>query len=122
VSAAKAAFRSWSKLSFDERAGYLLRFGDALEANRDEFAELLTKEAGKPPPAAAGEVGLAIWGTRVTPHMRLKETTLTDNAEVKGKKLVSLLPVVITSCCFVFPRFILNWVSPPPPSFFAKSQ
>jgi acyl-CoA reductase-like NAD-dependent aldehyde dehydrogenase len=85
VRAAKAAFRSWSKLSFDERAGYLLRFGDALEANRDEFAELLAQEAGKPPPAAAGEVGLAIWGTRTTPHMRLKETTLVDNAEVRKR-------------------------------------
>ncbi|KAI0397627.1 aldehyde dehydrogenase [Xylariaceae sp. FL0594] len=81
VSAAKKAFRSWSRLSFDERAGYLLKFGDALEANRDEFADLLAKEAGKPPPAAAGEVGLAIWGTRVTPHFRLKETTLIDNEE-----------------------------------------
>src|SRR4051794_14754271 len=44
VGAARAAFPAWSTKSFDDRAAYILRLAEALEARTDEFARLLTAE------------------------------------------------------------------------------
>jgi acyl-CoA reductase-like NAD-dependent aldehyde dehydrogenase len=48
VKAARAAFKKWSKVPVKERQEALLRFADALEAETDKFAELLSKERGGP--------------------------------------------------------------------------
>lgn len=48
VEAGQRAFRSWSKTTYGERQKALLAFADALEAERDNFANLLVKEQGKP--------------------------------------------------------------------------
>lgn len=48
VEAGQRAFRSWSKTTYEERRKALLAFADALEAERDKFANLLVKEQGKP--------------------------------------------------------------------------
>jgi hypothetical protein len=82
VGAAKAAFPSWSKLSQDERANYLNKFADAIEANQAEFIELLGKEAGKPPQAGGFELFLVLNLARETPKLRLKETKPIDDADV----------------------------------------
>ncbi|KAK3321505.1 Aldehyde/histidinol dehydrogenase [Cercophora scortea] len=42
VAAAHAAFPAWRDLTLDDRAGYLLRFADAIQANRDGFTKLLS--------------------------------------------------------------------------------
>ncbi|OAA36617.1 Aldehyde/histidinol dehydrogenase [Metarhizium rileyi] len=80
VSAAKAAFTSWSKLSQDERADHL-KFADAIEANHQEFIGLLGKETGKPPLTAAFELQLVMGLARDTPKLRLKEEKLIDDAD-----------------------------------------
>src|SRR5262249_37398414 len=56
VAAAKAAFPSWSATPLRVRAGLLARLADALEAEKDAFARLLTQEQGKPQPHALGEI------------------------------------------------------------------
>jgi acyl-CoA reductase-like NAD-dependent aldehyde dehydrogenase len=48
IAAAKAAFKSWSQLRYEERQQYLNAYADALQAHRDELARLLTLEQGKP--------------------------------------------------------------------------
>lgn len=48
VAAAKVAFESWSKTPYEERQKAVLAFADAFEANIPAFAELLTREQGKP--------------------------------------------------------------------------
>ena len=48
VEAGLKAFKTWSKTSWDERKKACLAFADALEANAQDFAKLLTKEQGKP--------------------------------------------------------------------------
>jgi len=48
IDAAKRAFKSWSKLGYDERERYLKAYADALDSHRDELARLLTTEQGKP--------------------------------------------------------------------------
>ena len=56
VEAAKEAFKSWKKTSFQERADCLVSFGDKLQSRRDEFAKVLTEEQGKPLALSTGEV------------------------------------------------------------------
>ncbi|KAI1840468.1 hypothetical protein JX266_013352 [Neoarthrinium moseri] len=65
----------------DERADYLNKFADAIEANNDELTELLGKEVGKPPQAAGFELSLVIGLARETPKLRLKEEKPIDDAD-----------------------------------------
>ncbi|KAI0197809.1 aldehyde dehydrogenase [Astrocystis sublimbata] len=81
VDCAKTAYSSWSKLSYDERAGYLNKFADAIELHTDEFVTLLGLEAGKPPQAAAFEMFLVMNLVRETPTLRLREVTPVDTPE-----------------------------------------
>lgn len=56
VEAARRALPAWQALGFEGRARYLLRLRDALRDDFEAFAELLSKENGKPVPEAMGEV------------------------------------------------------------------
>jgi acyl-CoA reductase-like NAD-dependent aldehyde dehydrogenase len=56
VDAAAEAFKTWSTMPFQERADCLLKFGQLVEANKDELAKALTMEQGKPLSFAMGEV------------------------------------------------------------------
>lgn len=47
VEACHAAFLEWRKKSHDERAPYLRAIADKLRENKDELAELMTREMGK---------------------------------------------------------------------------
>ncbi|WP_394186151.1 aldehyde dehydrogenase family protein [Metabacillus halosaccharovorans] len=66
VEAAHEAFKSWSKISPINRAKYLYRFAEILEAQKDEVAELLTKEQGKPLNESLGEINKTINEVRYT--------------------------------------------------------
>ncbi|CAH0030343.1 unnamed protein product [Clonostachys rhizophaga] len=81
VKVAKTAYSTWSKLSFDERAQYLNKFADAIEANKSQIIELLGKELGKPPQAAGFEFDLTMGLARETPKMRLKEEKPIDDED-----------------------------------------
>ncbi|KAH7244512.1 Aldehyde/histidinol dehydrogenase [Fusarium redolens] len=81
VSAAKAAYPGWRKLSWDERASYLVKFADAIEAHKKEFVELLGREAGKPPQAGAFELMLVMEHIRETPKLRIREEKPEDNED-----------------------------------------
>lgn len=56
VAAAKAAFPAWAETSIDERKVKLSTIADAVEANGEALARLLTQEQGKPISDAMGEV------------------------------------------------------------------
>ena len=56
VQAAKAAAPGWAALSVAERAGYLNKLADAINANAAELTRALTQEQGKPTEEAGGEV------------------------------------------------------------------
>lgn len=82
VSAARAAYPAWRKLSQDERADYLVKFADAIEAHKQEFIDLLGREAGKPPQAGAFELWLVMEHVRGTPKLRIEEEKPEDNDDV----------------------------------------
>ena len=48
VQAAKTAFKSWKKLSVNQRAQYLIKAADLLESRLDEFAQAESRDQGKP--------------------------------------------------------------------------
>jgi aminobutyraldehyde dehydrogenase len=55
VDAAEKAFQTWSRTTPAERAGYLLRIADRIEAEADGFAALEALNCGKPINAAKGD-------------------------------------------------------------------
>jgi acyl-CoA reductase-like NAD-dependent aldehyde dehydrogenase len=64
VAEAAAAQPAWAALSAEERAGYLLRAADAIDAHAAELAEVVTREQGKPlngPGARMEAQGCAAW-------------------------------------------------------------
>lgn len=48
VTAAKAAFKTWSKTPYEDRRSAVLAFADAIDSLRVEFRDLLITEQGKP--------------------------------------------------------------------------
>jgi acyl-CoA reductase-like NAD-dependent aldehyde dehydrogenase len=83
VKSARAAFKSWSKTSFDERRKALLAWADAIDANADGFAKTLTMEQGKPLTQATVEVGLTgIW-TRGLSSIAIKGNVIEETDDRK---------------------------------------
>ena len=60
VAAAREAFPAWRSRSTIERARWLFRFRQVMEAHQDELARSVTREMGKTLPDARAEVGRAI--------------------------------------------------------------
>jgi succinate-semialdehyde dehydrogenase / glutarate-semialdehyde dehydrogenase len=59
IAAAETAFKTWSKLTANERAKHLLTLKDLMLEYQDELAEIMSLEMGKPIVEAAGEVVFA---------------------------------------------------------------
>ncbi|MGZ7440362.1 NAD-dependent succinate-semialdehyde dehydrogenase [Paenibacillus sp. TH7-28] len=59
VDAAYTAFKSWSKKTADERSRLLFAWHRLIEEHRDELAEIMTTEQGKPFAEAKGEIDYA---------------------------------------------------------------
>jgi succinate-semialdehyde dehydrogenase / glutarate-semialdehyde dehydrogenase len=58
------AFTAWRGTEYRERSNLLRRVADVLDARRDELAELMTREMGKPITAAEAEVDKCAWVCR----------------------------------------------------------
>lgn len=56
IAEAKKAFKSWRALIPKERAKYLMRWHDLILKNKEELAQIMTAEQGKPLAEAMGEV------------------------------------------------------------------
>ena len=67
IDRAEAAQPAWAALSDEERVDYLNKIADAIEANAEALAEILSREQGKPlnGPNARFEVGGCVAWTRV---------------------------------------------------------
>lgn len=64
IAAGRRAFPAWSQRSYAERGGYLLRFAAVIEARIDQFADLLTREQGKPLARARHEMEVTVAALR----------------------------------------------------------
>lgn len=92
VAAARRAFPGWARTSIEERARAVEAIADAIEAEKEPLARLLSAEQGKPVHSgAAGEIAGALSWTRATAKLRpLVETVRDDEValvEVRRKPL-----------------------------------
>jgi len=80
IAAAKNAFPRWSALGYEGREQYLNAYADALQSHRDELAQLLTLEQGKPLKGMAEpEVDMAISWIRQVATRRIPVEIVEDN-------------------------------------------
>jgi acyl-CoA reductase-like NAD-dependent aldehyde dehydrogenase len=94
VAAAKAAFPAWSEQPAPERGKLLLRVAEALEARRDEIAEIITHEVGMPKPlSAAIQVGTGISAFTIA-----SELADTFEFEDRSNGLVVREPIGVVGC------------------------
>jgi acyl-CoA reductase-like NAD-dependent aldehyde dehydrogenase len=107
VAAARKAFDSWSKTTFESRSQALLRIADALEARAAEFGRLLTQEQGKPLAHAIGEVHGAVATIRAFAAMTLETKVLRDSATDMIVRQRAPLGVVATITPWNFPVMLL---------------
>ena len=81
VTAARRAFKTWSKTSIDERRGVLHAIADAIEANHDQLFRLLTREQGKPHAQAEMEIGGAPANIRAQATLEFQDVINEDSED-----------------------------------------
>lgn len=92
AAAAHEARAPLAALSSGERAALLRRLADAIEADREGFAELIQAEAGKPLPFAQGEVTRGLQTLRIAAEeaLRIEGEVLPLDRSPKGRDRVGI--------------------------------
>lgn len=87
VDAARAAQPAWADLGHAERSAVLNRCADAVEANAEALAQLLSREQGKPlnGPNARFEVGACAAWLRATAALELAPEVLVEDGETHAE-------------------------------------
>lgn len=110
IAAAKAAFKDWSALGYDKRQKYLNAYADALQEHRDELAQLLTMEQGKPlKTMAEPEVDQAILWIRQIAARRIPVEILEDTDEHVVELRHTPLGVIGAITPWNFPVLLALW-------------
>ena len=107
VAAANTAFPIWSAQPLRQRAALLIKLAEALEAEQDDFARLLTEEQGKPLPQALWEIAMSIATLHYFATLDLTPKVLKDDATQKVVRLHKPLGVVAAITPWNFPVVIL---------------
>ncbi|KAL4762598.1 aldehyde dehydrogenase family protein [Aspergillus foveolatus] len=102
VEHARTAFKSWSRLPFQERSRLLVAYADAVEAERAPLANLLVLEQGKPLSLAQTELDMSVQWLRTFATMEVKDELLDDNEE---RSITQTFPP-LGVCCGIVPW---NW-------------
>jgi len=110
VAAARNAFRSWSAMPIDERASLLDHVADAMDERKQELAQLLSREQGKPAHSSAlGEVSGAINWIRATAKLRPQIEVLKDDENGRIEVRRKPLGVIASITPWNFPILIAIW-------------
>ena len=111
VARARAAQRQWGARDDQDRIDLLLRAADAVEANAEPLAELLSREQGKPlnGPNARFEVGACAAWLRATAATRLPVETVVDDAETHAELRYRPVGVVGAIGPWNWPLMITIW-------------
>ncbi|MDM3890678.1 aldehyde dehydrogenase family protein [Pseudomonas juntendi] len=95
---AKAGYRQWRQVSLGQRSEYLLALASTLEAKAEAFAQMISREIGKPIAQARGEVakcvGLCRWYAEHGPAMLAAEPTQVEKARIEYRPLGPILAVM----------------------------
>ncbi|WP_394730052.1 aldehyde dehydrogenase family protein [Altererythrobacter sp. GH1-8] len=79
VAAARAAFKTWKKTSFEERQAACMAISAAIKENADELYRLLTSEQGKPHDQAKGEIFGAAGMAKAQSTLKLEDVLSEDS-------------------------------------------
>lgn len=109
VAAARRAFPAWAAASLDERAERLNRIADAVEADKEALAVLLSSEQGKPRASALGEIGAAIGWMRATAALRPPVEVIQDDDKLRIEVHRKPLGVVASITPWNHPVLIATW-------------
>ncbi len=112
VAAAKAAFPGWARTPVAERQGMLLKLADAIDANADELARLLTQEQGKPFPEASAEILYTAIFIRQFATLEVKDKIIEDSATRRVVQQRKPLGVVGAIIPWNFPVLIVAFKMP----------
>lgn len=94
---ATEAFAAYRRTSLAERAGWMLRAVEILEAEKNDFARLMTTEMGKPIKGAVSEVEKCAWVCRYyaeTAKHHLADELVETNAKKSFVRFQPLGPVL----------------------------
>lgn len=78
VNVARAAFHGWSKVTAAQRKSALNAFANAFEGYTQEFAQLMTKESGKPYRSAVEEAESGPYWIRGATKLELSDETIDE--------------------------------------------
>ena len=111
IDRAEAAQPAWAALSDEERVDYLNKIADAIEANAEALAEILSREQGKPHngPNARFEVGGCVAWTRVPAGTPLPVEVVVDDGETYAEMHYRPLGVVGAITPWNWPMMIAIW-------------
>ncbi|KAK2743782.1 hypothetical protein FQN57_004719 [Myotisia sp. PD_48] len=113
MDAAQAAFKTWSKTPWAVRQKALNNYADAVDKYRDQFAQLLTREQGKPLPAATGELMAAPATIRTIAALELLPEFVEDTEEQQIVSRYTPLGVVVGIVPWNFPvALAMNKLAP----------
>jgi malonate-semialdehyde dehydrogenase (acetylating)/methylmalonate-semialdehyde dehydrogenase len=115
VQAARKAFPAWAETPVVERARVMFRFAHLLEANFDELTRLVTREHGKTPEEAKGDVRRGIEMVELACHAPtlLMGQTLDNVARgIDGRVERRPLGVCVGITPFNFPAMVPLWMFP----------
>lgn len=111
VARAAAAQPAWAPLTHAERSDYLNRAADAIEANAEALAVILSREQGKPlnGPNARFEVGACVAWLRATAATELKPEVLVDDDTLYSELRYDPIGVVAAINPWNWPMMIAIW-------------
>ncbi|MCD1145361.1 aldehyde dehydrogenase family protein [Kocuria sp. LUK] len=111
VAAARAAQPGWAALGHAERSARMVAAAEAVEANAEALAELLSREQGKPlnGPNARFEVGACAAWLRATAALPLEPETLVDEDGTHATLVYRPLGVVGAIGPWNWPMMISTW-------------
>jgi len=61
IEKSRLAFSAWAELSIPERSAYIKKLGDHLRAEKRRYAEIMTREMGKPIRESVSEIEKCAW-------------------------------------------------------------
>lgn len=109
VNAAADAFKTWSKVSDEDRAAVCGKIAAAINEHADELATLLTQEQGKPLGGAMFELGGAGAWAGYTGSLSLPDKVIQDDEKARIVQTRKPIGVVGSITPWNFPLMIAIW-------------
>ncbi|RUO53632.1 succinylglutamate-semialdehyde dehydrogenase [Pseudidiomarina homiensis] len=110
ILAAREAFVDWAEREFDERLAICKKFAELLEENKQEFAQIIAEETGKPVWETLTEVGAMIGKVAISERAYHERTGTVENPMPAGKAFIRHKPhgVVAVYGPYNFPGHLPN--------------